>query len=93
LIAVLETAPKSNLARTPKLSPALSAPHGQFAFARTHTQITKAGTDSLSVSPSAEGRQLLAHHHTGVKLELLVEFTPTGGRAATHTKSGLSVPG
>jgi hypothetical protein len=88
-VAVLETAPSSNIARTSKLS----APHGQFAFGRTSKHLGKAGTDALSVSPSAEGRKLLAHHRSTVKIKLWVEFTPTGGRAATHTVSGLRVPG
>jgi hypothetical protein len=85
-IDVLESAWKSNLAHTAITLP--PAP-GRFVFARANQIATHAGTLSVVVDPSAQGKRLVGHHTYQVLLRLWISYTPTGGQPQSAGVYGL----
>ena len=88
-IEVLVTARKDNFAaHAASLQPA----KGQFVFSRAHKVASRAGTLTIPVSPTAQGRRLVAHHRHRVTLRLLISYTPTAGRQRVISYAGLHLP-
>jgi hypothetical protein len=86
---VLITAWTDNLAiGAAVLQPAI----GRFVFARASATATRAGTLTIVVTPTARGRQLVAHHRYRVTLRLWISFTPTHGRPRSIGYYGLHLP-
>jgi hypothetical protein len=83
---VLESAWKSNLAHTAVTLP--PAP-GRFVFARANAIASHAGTVSVVVDPSPQGKRLVGHHTYQVLLRLWISYTPTGGQPQSAGVYGL----
>jgi hypothetical protein len=81
-IAIRETAPRSALPH-PK--------RGRLRFASRKLTSTAKSKIRVTVKPNQQGRALLSHHSTTVRLTLTVTFTPINGKARTKTFRGLQV--
>lgn len=88
-VNILLAARNANLAHAAGI---LQPGPGSFVFARAHATATRASTLRILVTPTAQGRQLIAHHRYRVTLQVSVGYTPTGGRQRTIGYYGVRLP-
>jgi hypothetical protein len=95
---VLVTAWKDNIATRDSVA-ASAAPvrlepaPGRFAFGRSWSLVSTAGSAELGVKPDARGLELVRHPHYPLRLRVWVTYTPTGGTPETIGYYGLKIGG
>lgn len=95
---VLVTAWKDNIATRDSVAasaaPVLLQPApSRFAFGRSSSLVSTAGSAELGVKPDARGLELVRHPHYPLRLRVWVTYTPTGGTTQTIGYYGLKIGG